>query len=815
MSKARTLANLISDNAELADGQISVAEVVGAAPTANPTFTGNIDAGDNVKIRLGDSDDLQIYHDGFNSYIGDVGVGSLIIEGTDLNLRATDNSRYLVGVDGTSGYTALYHPNGDSLKLATTSTGISVTGNATFADNGKAIFGAGSDLQIYHGSDNNSYIKESGSGSLYIDAANLILRTDIGENLAKFLQNGQVQLFNDNALKIATTTTGIDVTGTVKADSYENDEALPTVRPSLLLDFANSKTLDPRITFTRGSTATYWDGHTTTKAEENLYQPSQGNTPYQNSARSNITSGQTAPDGTSTAIKMSQNAAFDGSSGGYVGYLQSPIIGGKTATLSFYAKADTSNWIRLRHVGYSDSGGDAWFNLSTGAAGTVDSNITATITSVGNSWYRVTSTYTTPSSGSVYALVYIANADQGTTANTDDGFFVWGGQLEERSSATAYTPTTNAPVVKYQPTLQTAASGEARFDHDPVTGESKGLLIEEARTNLLLNSGWSNGFTSWGAYSGGSVKVDSAIAPDGSNDALTLSKTSGNVTGYIRQSVNVSSGTTYTLSFYAKKGSWNYLEAGGDAFGNGGDGVIFNLDTGTLDFGSDATITEVGNGWYRCTRKYTPTASSVAPFFRVKEGVSSNGDAEGYNYVLIWGAQVEAGAFPTSYIPTSGSTVTRSADDASITDMSTISPSGEGTLFADAFSRRPVSAHSSSYIITRLSYDTDNYVDLRYRASGASGETVTALGSSKISATSVNPAAQVDVKLAVSYSYDIFAAAGNGSSVTTATGTALPELTTMKIGSLSGNNNMVGTIKKIAFYPKRLSNDTLQAMTEE
>ena len=64
MSKARTLANLISDNAELADGQISVAEVVGAAPTASPTFTGNIDAGDNVKIRLGDSDDLQIYHNG-------------------------------------------------------------------------------------------------------------------------------------------------------------------------------------------------------------------------------------------------------------------------------------------------------------------------------------------------------------------------------------------------------------------------------------------------------------------------------------------------------------------------------------------------------------------------------------------------------------------------------------------------------------------------------------------------------------------------------------------------------------------------------
>ena len=81
MSKARTLANLISDNAELADGQISVAEVVGAAPTANPTFTGNIDAGDNVKIRLGDGDDLQIYHDGTHSVIQDTGGGNLYIAG--------------------------------------------------------------------------------------------------------------------------------------------------------------------------------------------------------------------------------------------------------------------------------------------------------------------------------------------------------------------------------------------------------------------------------------------------------------------------------------------------------------------------------------------------------------------------------------------------------------------------------------------------------------------------------------------------------------------------------------------------------------
>ena len=87
MSKARTLANLISDNAELADGQISVAEVVGAAPTASPTFTGNIDAGDNVKIRLGDSDDYRFTMMGLIVNYED-GTGKLYIHGDDSSYDA-------------------------------------------------------------------------------------------------------------------------------------------------------------------------------------------------------------------------------------------------------------------------------------------------------------------------------------------------------------------------------------------------------------------------------------------------------------------------------------------------------------------------------------------------------------------------------------------------------------------------------------------------------------------------------------------------------------------------------------------------------
>ena len=131
MSKARTLANLISDNAELADGQISVSEVVGAAPLASPTFTGNVDLGDDVRIRLGNSDDLQLYHDSTseNTFIDEVGAGSLFIrDNNNIALkRQSDNANMVVARAGAE--VELYH-NG-SEKLATATDGVTITGKTT------------------------------------------------------------------------------------------------------------------------------------------------------------------------------------------------------------------------------------------------------------------------------------------------------------------------------------------------------------------------------------------------------------------------------------------------------------------------------------------------------------------------------------------------------------------------------------------------------------------------------------------------------------------------------------------------------------
>ena len=99
----------------------------------------------------------------------------------------------------------------------------SLTGNLSFGDNNKAIFGAGSDLQIYHDG-SNSYIDEAGSGGLYIRANSfLTLQKYTGENLAQLLSDGEVRLFYDGGQKLATKATGIDVTGTVTADGLTVD----------------------------------------------------------------------------------------------------------------------------------------------------------------------------------------------------------------------------------------------------------------------------------------------------------------------------------------------------------------------------------------------------------------------------------------------------------------------------------------------------------------------------------------------------------------------------------------------------------------
>jgi len=132
----------------------------------------------------------------------------------------------------------LVDTSGDATVATTRAEFFKSVPDVTFGDNDKAIFGAGSDLQIYH-SGTNSFIDDAGTGNLQIRASSQIkLQKYTGENMFVGIADGAASMYYDNAQKIATTATGINVTGTVTSDSLRVDGALGDILLNLVSDTA-------------------------------------------------------------------------------------------------------------------------------------------------------------------------------------------------------------------------------------------------------------------------------------------------------------------------------------------------------------------------------------------------------------------------------------------------------------------------------------------------------------------------------------------------------------------------------------------------
>ena len=618
-----------------------------------------------------------------------------------------------------------------------------------------------------------------------------------------------------------------------------NNESLPDVRPSLLLDFANSKTLDPRITFTRGSTATYWDGKTTAKAEENLVRYSQNfNSGWGKVGVTVTVNDATAPDGTTTAAKIEITTT-----GNYRGDTQTVSASTSTEyTASMYLKAGNHNYAGLQiqsrlNGSYVATIGRNYIDLSDGSQ--IGSTVgTVTVTDVGNGWYRLTCTTTTASSGLNQITVLLDIADSGgntapsTPIASGSNLYAWGAQLEDRTSVTAYTATTSSPIVKYQPVLQTAASGEARFDHDPVTGESKGLLIEEARTNINNTSEQLG--AGYNTTTNASALDNYGIAPDGTQTADLLVENTATAFHQIVQAYSgPTSGETWTYSVFVKRGNGSrhfairLRDSTGTKSSDDNKAIAyFDLGTGTVSSSTDAgdvtlvgsSIEDAGNGWYRCSISGY-VSNMVASYMLNNFMTTSAGSGEsyagdGFSSMLIWGMQMEEGSFPTSYIPTSGSTVTRAVENASITgdNFSSWYRQDEGTLYSEA----------DTYYVDNddnriLAISDGASLNRIYMRAGLTRQFYVERNDVEYFKPDLgNFIVNTFSKVAGAYALNDAAAVMDGGTVSTASTVIPPLVDRIYIGAYSAGNALFlnGHIKKIAYYPKRLPNATLQAMTE-
>ena len=178
---------------------------------------------DDVKALFGNSSDLEIYHDGSNSYIKDVGTGNLRLRGTDLRLESSSLAHnFIVCTEG--GSVTAYH--NDSSKFSTTATGINVTGTIIgdgldLYDNEKIRLGASQDLEIYH-SGSDSWIHDNGTGNLNIKSNGTFINFLDGSNtlMAYMVPGGAVGLYHNTSAKLATSSSGVNVTGGVNASSH-------------------------------------------------------------------------------------------------------------------------------------------------------------------------------------------------------------------------------------------------------------------------------------------------------------------------------------------------------------------------------------------------------------------------------------------------------------------------------------------------------------------------------------------------------------------------------------------------------------------
>jgi hypothetical protein len=596
--------------------------------------------------------------------------------------------------------------------------------------------------------------------------------------------------------------------------------------PSLDLNFAASlSTVDQvsgknLVSFTRSSSGTYFDSAGVLRsATTNLLLRSEEFGTTWVPVRSSVSADAIiAPNGTLTADKIVENNEPGTHLISQSGTLIS-IVGARY-TYSVYAKADGRDWLIISPGG---TWGYAWFNISGGTLGTVVDGggaTTASITNVGNGWYRCVVSATAVDARGLQFLLSNTNNAVTYTGDGTSGLYLWGAQLEIGSVATAYIPTTST------------VNSAPRFDHDPTTGESLGLLVEEQRTNLLLRSEEFNDASWTQVFLSENVTANSIAAPNGLLVADRVATINATAEFGVGQSATVTANIPTTVSIFAKAAASNFVYVryyGGNTnlfytiIVNLSTGIVTNTRTGPSTTAVSHSVIALPNGWYRisCTATHNSTTQFLiaGPCLTGTQAIGATfGEVPtagtGNESIYLYGAQLETGAFATSYIPTTTSAVTRSADLASITGtaFSGWYRQDEGTMSIEYRDRGVSGTNRTPYALSDGT--ANNRIQLFL-----SGTTV--INNRHIAAgINTNPnvlSAILNAKNrhAITSAVGSCTAASNGTPSNTTTPAAMPIINRLNIGINSeGTGDYLNShVARITYYPVRIPNPLLQVIT--
>ena len=523
---------------------------------------------------------------------------------------------------------------------------------------------------------------------------------------------------------------------------------------------------DGDFTFTRASAATRVnaDGNIEKETGNLILQSNQFDTTWTTSET--LTSGQSGYDGTNDAWKLTAANSFPN--------INQSVSKSGVQTFSVYAKAGEVSFIRLLII--TGNNPDFRFDLSNGtiASEAGSDKIKGSITSVGNGWYRCEVAFN--GSGTSYRFYPMAGAT--TFASIGQGIYIQDAQVERGLVARDVLTTTTTAV------YGGITDNVPRLDY--TDSSCPALLLEPLRTNFIPHSEYFSDWVLDGNGDGQSVTANYAISPEGVQNAYRLQLSFINGTySRIRKSVTDSYSGAGVFSVYLKT--------------NDGSTKTISMRWA----GSGAISKTITSEWQRFD------VSGTAIYTLGQDHELFIGSAEGDSNVVdlsIYGAQQEAGSYPTSYIPTyGGSSVSRVKDSCVKTGVSSLIGQTEGTLFVDVKFSKHISEISDGTSTNRIVLYTDGsgYVRNLIRASSVTTSNI-----------QTNTTIQAGDKIALAYSNNDSVIYKNGVQIGSDTSVTIPATSKVNIGSdYAGNAPDTNTLNQTLLFKTRLSNEELATLT--